>query len=726
MNDLERLDLSGNFLTGEIPPEFGNLEQLWELYLWGNSLTGEILPEFGNLKQLEVLWLDNNSLKGEIPPELGDLERLERLDLARNLLTGEIPPELGNLKQLELLHLWGNSLTGEIPSEIGNLHVLKRLLLNHNSFTGQLPRSLMQLDSLEMFDFGGQDLCAPADDAFQMWLNRIPWYSGPTCTGEDGLVYVQYDQGEAAGTSVDSHLFVNLPATARMATRFVIDASSGDKQWNRTIAGNDRQARIETDSRVNQVTLIRTSSSDDQEPQIKELSGNRRGGAIGPEERRRLIGSMGRNDWERRIRDLLEGEQRRNRERKERIQISSGDESAGQRVLTDHREIRAPSHAKGERDRRFRWSSGEDHEGRFRSSSGGDHKGRFGASSADDREVRIDRIWLAPYYTNQLSGTTLPTDAPRDFTIYIYSDREGVPADVLFSEEVADPRAYAEVTNFSLDFLSLDLSDEGIGALPDTIHIAYGNAGTDDNLLVTGPAPYAEENVSHVYFQGVWQPLWDFVAPGGGSFNETVVPIRARFRVQTQLQFSQTVADQRFVLGQSVTPLVLPEAIGGMSPISYSLAPALPTGLAFDASTRTVSGTPTAITESPETLTYTATDAAGEIVSLQFSVEVYSTVSLQADEVPSTFALHGNYPNPFAGLTRIVFDLPSAAKVSMDVLDITGRRVRQLPARILEAGWDRGLEVSGAGLPSGIYLYRLHVDLPEGAAITSGSFIHIR
>jgi len=205
-----------------------------------------------------------------------------------------------------------------------------------------------------------------------------------------------------------------------------------------------------------------------------------------------------------------------------------------------------------------------------------------------------------------------------------------------------------------------------------------------------------------------------------------VVPIRARFSVQIPLQFAETVAAQRFILGQSVTPLVLPEAIGGMLPISYSLVPALPTGLDFDASTRTVSGTPTAITESPETLTYTATDAAVDTVSLQFTVEVYSTVSLQAEEVPSTFALHGNYPNPFAGSTRIVFDLPSAAKVSVDVLDITGRRVRQFPARILEAGWARSVEVSGAGLPSGMYLYRLQVELPEGAAVTSGSNIHCR
>ena len=42
--------------------------------------------------------------------------------------------------------------------------------------------SLMQLDSLETLFFFGQSLCAPAADEFQMWLNSIPNYSGPTCT----------------------------------------------------------------------------------------------------------------------------------------------------------------------------------------------------------------------------------------------------------------------------------------------------------------------------------------------------------------------------------------------------------------------------------------------------------------------------------------------------------------------------------------------------------------
>ena len=46
-----------------------------------------------------------------------------------------------------------------------------------------LPRSLIQLDSLEVLDFGGQDLCAPSDQEFQAWIGSIPSVNGPTCAG---------------------------------------------------------------------------------------------------------------------------------------------------------------------------------------------------------------------------------------------------------------------------------------------------------------------------------------------------------------------------------------------------------------------------------------------------------------------------------------------------------------------------------------------------------------
>ncbi len=178
---LKELRLDDNSLTGAIPSEFGNLELLEILILNDNSLSGAIPPELENLNQLQSLFLGHNSLSGSIPSELGNLNQLRQLSLGRNSLSGSIPPELGNLEHLEDLGLAANLLTGPVPPELGNLSKLKRLYLSANALTGELPRSLMQLDRLEIFDFRGQTLCAPADDEFQAWLRSIPDSQGRTC-----------------------------------------------------------------------------------------------------------------------------------------------------------------------------------------------------------------------------------------------------------------------------------------------------------------------------------------------------------------------------------------------------------------------------------------------------------------------------------------------------------------------------------------------------------------
>ena len=71
---------------------------------------------------------------------------------------------------------------------------------------------------------------------------------------------------------------------------------------------------------------------------------------------------------------------------------------------------------------------------------------------------------------------------------------------------------------------------------------------------------------------------------------------------------------REFVVGQYVDGLVLPEGTGGRAPLTYSLSPALPAGLTFDATTRTISGTPQAASEA--VYTYTVTDANGASASL--------------------------------------------------------------------------------------------------------------
>ena len=148
LTNLYFLGLTGNQLTGEIPSEIGNLTNLERLYLYDNQLSGEIPVEIGNLTNLTYLNLWDNQLTGEIPVEIGNLTNLTYLNLGSNQLTGEIPPEIGNLTNLTVLYLLHTQLTGEIPPELGNLTNLNILLLNDNQLTGEIPPEIGNLTNL--------------------------------------------------------------------------------------------------------------------------------------------------------------------------------------------------------------------------------------------------------------------------------------------------------------------------------------------------------------------------------------------------------------------------------------------------------------------------------------------------------------------------------------------------------------------------------------------------
>ncbi|MDE0158451.1 MAG: DUF4397 domain-containing protein, partial [Candidatus Dadabacteria bacterium] len=85
--------------------------------------------------------------------------------------------------------------------------------------------------------------------------------------------------------------------------------------------------------------------------------------------------------------------------------------------------------------------------------------------------------------------------------------------------------------------------------------------------------------------------------------------------------------------------------------------------------------------------------------------------SAAGEELPTEFALQGNYPNPFNPSTQIRFDLPATAEVTVQVIDLLGRMVLTLPAQSVEAGANRTVELDGASLASGTYLYRLIADM---------------
>ena len=78
------LRLTGNRLTGAIPPELVTLSSLTELYLNGNRLTGAIPPELGNLSNLTWLILFDNQLTGPLPQSLTQLTALENFAFRDN------------------------------------------------------------------------------------------------------------------------------------------------------------------------------------------------------------------------------------------------------------------------------------------------------------------------------------------------------------------------------------------------------------------------------------------------------------------------------------------------------------------------------------------------------------------------------------------------------------------------------------------------------------------
>ncbi len=80
-------------------------------------------------------------------------------------------------------------------------------------------------------------------------------------------------------------------------------------------------------------------------------------------------------------------------------------------------------------------------------------------------------------------------------------------------------------------------------------------------------------------------------------------------------------------------------------------------------------------------------------------------------QLPSSFALQQNVPNPFNPSTEISFSLPKACEVSLEVFNVMGQKVAGLVNEFKAAGnhtvkWN-GTDDVGQTVASGVYLYRL-------------------
>ncbi|KAM3240109.1 hypothetical protein ACQJBY_053661 [Aegilops geniculata] len=165
---LFHLDISHNNITGEIPKALMEMPMLisdkiatrldpraFELPVYSTPSRQYRIP----IAFSKVLDLSNNKLTGEIPPEIGQLISLRSLNLSSNDLTGQIPISICNLTNLSALDLSNNNLTGALPSALSSLHFLSRFNISYNDLEGTVP-SGGQFDTFQISGFEGNNkLC---------------------------------------------------------------------------------------------------------------------------------------------------------------------------------------------------------------------------------------------------------------------------------------------------------------------------------------------------------------------------------------------------------------------------------------------------------------------------------------------------------------------------------------------------------------------------------------
>ncbi|KAH8955713.1 hypothetical protein BDL97_07G001900 [Sphagnum fallax] len=166
LNNLLKVDLHGNNFTGRIP-NF-QMEFLQHLDLSGNALSGQLADIFNSIfggqnrktLSLHILDLSSNQLSGIVPKMPLSTSHLTQLNISHNQLHGTLDAFFGsltNITGITNLDISYNNFSGNVSNSFHNLNVgLLVLLMNNNNFNGDfldVPSTLQILDiSMNKFD----------------------------------------------------------------------------------------------------------------------------------------------------------------------------------------------------------------------------------------------------------------------------------------------------------------------------------------------------------------------------------------------------------------------------------------------------------------------------------------------------------------------------------------------------------------------------------------------
>ncbi|XP_062076447.1 receptor-like protein EIX2 [Humulus lupulus] len=141
------IDLSHNYLSGNLPDCWESFQDLLILNLGYNMLSGHI-PSSINMKNVATLQLRHNNFSGTLPSSLEDNTSLQVLDLTNNTLEGTIPPWIGEKHTLVFLSLRSNKFYGNIPLNLCRLTQIQILDLSLNDLSGAIPSCIQNFTAM--------------------------------------------------------------------------------------------------------------------------------------------------------------------------------------------------------------------------------------------------------------------------------------------------------------------------------------------------------------------------------------------------------------------------------------------------------------------------------------------------------------------------------------------------------------------------------------------------
>ncbi|XP_017255958.1 protein STRUBBELIG-RECEPTOR FAMILY 2 isoform X3 [Daucus carota subsp. sativus] len=161
LRNLKQLDISSNYIQGEIP--YNLPANVTHLNLADNNFSQNMPYSLTNMKHLRHLNLSHNSLSGPVGNVFTGLTNLKEMDLSYNNFTGDLPSSFGDLKNLTRLFLESNGFTGSVIF-LSNLP-LSDLDIQDNHFSGVIPETFENIENLWI---GG--------NRFHRGENYPPWF----------------------------------------------------------------------------------------------------------------------------------------------------------------------------------------------------------------------------------------------------------------------------------------------------------------------------------------------------------------------------------------------------------------------------------------------------------------------------------------------------------------------------------------------------------------------